>query len=286
MRGALDHNAKISVFENDLKTALMHCLQVCHLSEKIGRERIWSAYHQLRSSDAFKAQWDTFLKQIGCPCSSRIAIQYISNFIFKKLLISHHPVDSTIPDIDHQNLTYEEVNGLRYAAGWVSRTLKKELKKSGHPLKDNLQLCLWDLLDDGDEDEQQNDSKDWVDEINCGGLTRINNITFELFSAMEIALRKQIRTKYIKQFTAETKHTIIKDDNVKFLWCIISADWEDECADTLIETIVQQWVKIRGFSYASACVEMFKTVQRKTLEKSKGLRKQLLPTSKAKRSKL
>ena len=55
---------------------------------------------------------------------------------------------------------------------------------------------------------------------------------------MEIALRKQIRT-------AETKHIIIKDDNVKFLWCIISADWEDECADTLIEMIVQQWVKIR-----------------------------------------
>ena len=102
---------------------------------------------------------------------------------------------------------------------------------------------------------------------------------------MEIALRKQIRTKHIKHFTAETKHTIIKDDNVKFLWCIISADWEDECADTLIEMIVQQWVKIRVFSYASACVEMFKTVQRKTLEKSKGLRKQLLPTSKAKRSK-
>ena len=130
LRGALDHNAKISVFENDLKTSLMHCLQVCHLSEKIRRERIWSAYHQLRSSDAFKAQWDTFLKQIGCPCSSRIAIQYISNFIFKKLLISHHPVDShtTIPDIDHQNFTYEEVNDLHYAAGWVSRTLKKELK--------------------------------------------------------------------------------------------------------------------------------------------------------------
>ena len=127
-------------------------------------------------------------------------------------------------------------------------------------------------MDDGDEDEQQNDSKDWVDEIDHGGLTRINNITFELFSAMEIALRKQIRTKHIKHFTAETKHTIIEDDNVKFLWCMISADWEDECADTLIEMIVRQWVKIRGFSYASACVEMFKTVQRKTLEKSKGLR--------------
>ena len=85
LRGALDHNAKISVFENDLKTALMHCLQIWHLSEKIRQERVWSAYHQFRSSDAFKAQWNTFLKQIGCPCSSRIAIQYISNFIFKKI---------------------------------------------------------------------------------------------------------------------------------------------------------------------------------------------------------
>ena len=31
-----------------------------------------------------------------------------------------------------------------------------------------------------------------MDEIDRGGLTRINNITFELFSSMEIALRKQI----------------------------------------------------------------------------------------------
>ena len=47
-------------------------------------------------------------------------------------------------------LTNEETNALRYAAGYVPRALKKALSKSAHPLKKDLQLCLLDLLDDGD----------------------------------------------------------------------------------------------------------------------------------------
>ena len=35
---------------------------------------------------------------------------------------------------------------------------------------------------------------------------------------------------------------------------MISADWEDASADTLLEMVVSQWVKIRGFSYACKCL--------------------------------
>ena len=52
--------------------------------------------------------------------------------------------------------------------------LSKKMK-SVHPLKEDIQLCILDLLDDGDEDE--NESKDWVSIINCGGLTQTNNST-------------------------------------------------------------------------------------------------------------
>ena len=46
--------------------------------------------------------------------------------------------------------------------------------------------------------------------------------------------------------------------------------------------IVSQWVKIRGFSYAGAWVERYKAEQKITTQKSKGVRKQLLPKTKEK----
>jgi len=41
--------------------------------------------------------------------------------------------------------------------------------------------------------------------------------------------------------------------------------------------IVNEWATIRGFSYASAWIEKFKQDKKMTTEKSKGLRKQLIP---------
>ena len=74
---------------------------------------------------------------------------------------------------------------LRYAAGCVPRMLKKKLKKSTHPLREDILLCLLDLLDDVDENEE---STEWIQLINRGGLTLVNNTTFEVFVAMEYEL--------------------------------------------------------------------------------------------------
>ncbi len=38
-----------------------------------------------------------------------------------------------------------------------------------------LQLCLWDLLDD---EKEGGTADDWVD---AGGLTRVNEVTFQVF---------------------------------------------------------------------------------------------------------
>ena len=73
--------------------------------------------------------------------------------------------------------------------GMYIEALKKKLTKSAHPLKEDLQLCLLDLLDDGDEESDE--SQDWIASINRGGLTCINN-TFELFHAKEHELHKHL----------------------------------------------------------------------------------------------
>ena len=40
--------------------------------------------------------------------------------------------------------------------------------------------------------------------------------------------------------------------------------------------VARQWVKIRGFSYASAWLARYKVAQKQTTQKSKGVRKQLI----------
>jgi len=216
-----------------------------------------------------------FLKKTGSNLEiSHIFCQYVGHHVFKQLIKLSHPLDEcTESSSEVQKLTYEETNALRYAAGYVPRALKKKLSKSTHPLKEDLQLCVLDLLDDGDE--EASGSQDWVDLIDRGGLTCVNNTTFEVFLAMECELRRHLCTDKVPNIGDHVTQAIIENEDVQFLWSILGTDWEEESGAVLLQMVVHQWVKIRGFSFASCWVEKYKTAQRKTTQKSKGVRKQL-----------
>ena len=74
---------------------------------------------------------------------------------------------------------------------------------------------------------------------------------------------------------------ILDNEDVLFLWSMLSADWAEDSADALLQMLVNQWVKIRGFSCASAWLEEFKVSQKKTTQKTKGIRKHLTSQPKA-----
>ena len=154
----------------------------------------------------------------------------------------------------------------------MPRALKKKLLKSAHPLKEDLQLCLLDLLDDGDE--EPSGSQDWVTLLlDRGGLTRINTNTLDVFLAMERELRKHISLDRAPDLAEHVNSSIINNEDVQFFWSIVSADWDERSAAVLLEMVVCQWVKIRGFSVASAWVEKYKAAHKTTTQKSKGVRK-------------
>ena len=75
--------------------------------------------------------------------------------------------------------------------------LKKKLKKSTHPLRDDIQLCLLDLLDDGDE--ESGESTEWIQLIDRGGLTLVNNTTFEILWSMSFVSTyiREVHTTWI-----------------------------------------------------------------------------------------
>lgn len=87
----------------------------------------------------------------------------------------------------------------------------KPCRKSSHPLKRDLRLCLGELVDDNDEDPCLDYSKDWLHKINRGGLIHVNNDTYELFIAMEQKLRM-----YITSMEANKKrHVLLKKSKRK-----------------------------------------------------------------------
>ena len=152
-----------------------------------------------------------------CP----IFCQYVGHHVFQQLIKLQYP-PSEAAKTSRSALTYDKINALHFAAGYVPRILKKKLLKSAHPLKEDLQLCLLDLLDDGDEDS--NESQDWVELINRGGLTRVNNNTFEVFVAMEYALCRHLNVDQAPNLTDHVNSAIIENEDVQFLWSILSSD--------------------------------------------------------------
>ena len=161
-------------FEEGLVKLLSPSIQPQVKSLKAQREKMWTAYHALRTSKNYRALWESLFKQLGMTVSP-IFCQYVGHHIFKLLIAEHFTLNPTTSTDLPKPLTLEETFGLRYAAGYIPRSLRKKITKSKHPLKSDLLLCLFDLLDEGDDADH--DSKRWVEFINRGGLTRVNNST-------------------------------------------------------------------------------------------------------------
>ena len=125
--------------------------------------------------------------------------QFFLHLIMSQCTFTTHDVNSKMP-ID---LTDEEIQALRYAAGYIPRSLMKKILKSScpHQQKKDLLLCLDDLLSDGTEETSV--STEWITAVNHGGLLFVNNMTFELFYSMEVEFRHFVGTDGINSCTVE-----------------------------------------------------------------------------------
>ena len=281
------HQSEAEKFEETIVASLNTCLHQPQVkSTKINRERMWCAYHKLRTSDTYIAEWKRFVKGTmdGINDTSMMFCQCATDYIFKELIKLHHPLNERKDDASNSQspLTYMETNAVRYAAGYIPRSLNKTLLKSSHPLKKDLILCLCELIDEDNSEPTVDDSTDWLQKIDRGGLIKVKNDTFELFIAMEHKLRAYITVldanNDVPSFSDGVKEDIALDPDVQLIWHLLSGEWEEESSAALLKMIISEWVKIRGFSYTSAWVEKYKATEKKTIQKSKGLRKQLQST--------
>ena len=63
-----------------------------------------------------------------------------------------------------------------------------------------------------------------------------------------------------------------------FEWLFCSSQMNNETGMLLLKYMVELYVTVRGFAFASSCLEMYKQSQKTTITKQKALQKKLTET--------
>lgn len=265
------NKAQMTSFSQRLVHSLIQCLPD---GKELEIGKMWTKFHTLRTSKYFFTLWSKFLAQ-SIKKGSPIFFQFITRHLFTQLIKKHHPVaHMDMPLEVVENLTYEEKNALRYAAGYVPRNLMSKVKNSGLVNTKSLSLCLVDIMEeDGDIGDE---SQDWLKAVDRGGLIGISTRMYNFMYAMELVVKSFLKQENLPRDIKNDLVCLIKGNNdVKRHWITLSAEWEPEDSEILFTMILDLWVKMRGFSYASQWMERHKQQTKKTVQKSKGLRKKI-----------
>ena len=116
------------------------------------------------------------------------------------------------------------------------------------------------------------ESNDWMRAVDRGGLKHATNMTFAMLASAEAELRKHIHEHTANELNLTVaKEKILCNDDVQFYWEMVSVDWKEEVTTVLLELVSDEYLKIRGHS-----TEKYKKESKKSVQKSKGVRKQLL----------
>ena len=283
-----DDNMK---FFTDFFSSLVAKFSKCFLSRrsmKTREEVMWREYHKLRVSDTFRKVWVEFLRQtIGQPASPTF-FQFVSHRIFKELVKAKHQLPESVEDqlaesfedqLEDQAspITKDDENVLRYVCGYVCRKVQAKIQSSSLPLKEEMVLFISDLS--GDEWDEAQATEEWTNAIDRGGLWHVSDATYTIFYLMEEEIRKHLIAKCTKNYNDGMKKMILDavlgNEELLFQWSMLSSSLDDEIGTTILRKMVELYVNIRGFAFASSCLELYKQQHKKKTQKSKALRRKL-----------
>ena len=263
-------------FARKMVRELTSCFRTQY-SGKREREVMWGKFHQLRSSPTYKQIWDKYIENVTGKATSPIFPQLITQHMFEQLVVKRFAVAEAEKD-SVTSLTHIEKNVLRYTAGYVCRTVKKDVEKSKRKDKEELLFCLMELS--GDEGDEDRGTEDWTNARDRGGLWHISDMAFDLFCAIEEEVRCHLILGEMTEGMKENIMTaVIESDDVLFQWCMFGADLDSSQTRELLGMIVKLYITSRGHSFASTCVEKYKQEHKKTLQKGGGLRKELFTST-------
>jgi hypothetical protein len=245
-------------------------------------ECIWERYYKWCSSDDFRYLWSAFLQSTIGLSAIAIFYQSITDMMMHDLIKEFYPVahedmadDNPYPDDTPPDLDFQDINSVRYIAGYTIRSVSKKVARSAELLKDELNICLTEMMQREDETEEH-ESENWMKAIDRGGLIHVGDVTYMLFLSMETELKKHLNADNATSSGGvkdKALYEILKNEDVLFYWEITSINWDNAVSTRLLHLLVEHWITIRGYSFASSFMEKYKQKTKKTTQKSMGIRK-------------
>ena len=171
---------------------------------------------------------------------------------------------------------------MRYACGYVSHRLLKKFEKRKGDKFFQFVHCLGEMAVVGERGDVLAYTHKWLSLVNRGGLFPLNDNTFNFFVEVEKCVRVYLRKHVLassadgESFKQDVHQRVTSNDDVQFHLSVLSQEVHDaEDAEELLNEIVALWVTVRGFSMTATWMEAYKKAEKKTVQKSTGLRKGL-----------
>ncbi len=256
-----------------------------HLSNDVKRQMLWTFFHRKRieRQGKLKCLWEELVGKsdiiIDDPLLEQSFLQELYEMLMKEYFesISVGGASRNIVGID--SITPEELNVIRYACGYVARSLLKRYETKCGDVYEQYVTCLVDMAVKGEnETDLLSYTREWLDLVNRGGLFPLNDETFQLFIHVELCVRTFLPQHLVKTdsdketFKRNVHEKILRNEDVQFHWTLISQYIElPENAEVLLNEIIQLWVTVRVFSIAGHWIEVYKNKEKTNTKKSKSL---------------
>ena len=100
--------------------------EACKPGCKPNKEKLWTKFQKIRSTDTFCQIWHKFLENNKMP-KEPILYQHLVIEVFEGFLKTSTPLKTKSPVENIAPMTYEEENALRYIVGYMVTTLPTNL---------------------------------------------------------------------------------------------------------------------------------------------------------------
>lgn len=159
-----------------------------YMSNDVKRQQLWTFSHKIRTEKGgkLKSLWEELVGKLGVgiddPLLEQSFFQEIYEMLMKEYFESISVSGSSRNTVDIDSITTDEMNVIRYACGYVARSLLKRYERKSGDVYEEYVACLGDMAVEGDnETDLLSYTRKWLDLVNRGGLFPLNDETFQFF---------------------------------------------------------------------------------------------------------
>ena len=247
-------------------------------------ERMFINLFDYIQSDEYIHLWTT-VTAAASTTPSRLLYYYVTTTLYKTLLFTHKPVNHTSDTCtsDFTYLTPDEQGALKYVAGYLIRNSVKKAMKQNQRNKETIVYSLYCFLEDPEETQDQQELPqtilEWCRIVDRGGLFHCTNEFTHFLTSVETVTKSTMKRGNEKLFNiALLKQTLLQDHAVSSWWSTLRTQGDindDKISADLLNSLLTDYINLRGFAFAARWMEMYKTENKKVIDKTKGLRTKL-----------